>query len=88
MKRLPPSLTGALGAVSLLLLARFTLLSGDTAAVIARTAVAGLALAAFITRVPLRVLVWLVPLGPVLDAALLGLGREIYLTEILVLAAA
>jgi len=88
MRRLPPSLTGALGAVSLLLLARFTLLDGDAAARLARTAVAAAALAAFLTRVPLRTLVWLVPTGPVLDAALLWSGREIYLTEILVLAAA
>lgn len=88
MKRLPPSLTAALGVASLLLLARFTLLEGDGAARAARTLVAAAALAAFATRLPLRALVWLVPVGPVLDAALLWSGREIYLTGIVVLSAA
>lgn len=88
MNRLRSPLAAALGVVSLLLLARFVLVADDTAAVAVRTGLAVVALAAFLTRVPLRALVWLVPVGPVLDAGLLGLGREIYLTEILVLAGA
>ena len=74
--------------VCLMFLAWFSADATGSTARIVRSMVAVAALALFATVVPLRLLIWIIPLGPVLDASLLWTGSEIYLTEMIVLSVA
>ncbi len=74
--------------VCLMFLAWFSVDASGSTARIVRSMIAVAALALFATVVPLRLLIWIIPLGPVLDATLLWTGNEIYLTEMIVLSVA
>jgi len=71
---------------SLALLAWFSVDAATSSVRIIRAIIACAVLAGFATFMPLRLLIWIIPLGPILDASLLWSGSEIYLTEMVVLA--